>query len=130
MVSHEIPSQDWSLDIGLDGLEWVGFPPNSDCNLFVPETLDPGAIDGSEEEVRHDLVTWIWLDHCDLTATVDKVPSFRFSIKHMRTHVHAKSSYFPFKGHECGQGFRRTRLVSVGGFSEDIGGSVGGLTLV
>ena len=71
-VSDEIPSDDWTRDIGFDCCELVGFSSEPDLELLAAEALDLVPINSPEAYVRVRLISRIRLAGAYLLPGIDQ----------------------------------------------------------
>ena len=71
-MAEEIPSNDWTWDIGLDGLELVWFAPYFYHDVLVAEALDLVAVDGLQANVWVNLISRIGWPGADLGPGIDQ----------------------------------------------------------
>ena len=71
-LSDEIPSDDWTRDVGFDCRELVGLPAKFDLEALAAEALDLVAVDGPEAHVWVRLISRIGWPGADLGTGIDE----------------------------------------------------------
>ena len=71
-MSDEVPSNDWTWNVGLDGLELVGLAPYLDHDVLCTIALDLVSIDGLQAGVGIRLISMIRWPGADLGTGIDE----------------------------------------------------------
>ena len=101
IVSEEIPSNHWRLNICLDGLIVVRFPAYLNSDLFITVTIKLGTVHCPEECSWKRFIIFVRWPGSDLTATVAQKVLFAIGIKKMRTYVHSQLAWRVSDGLGC-----------------------------